>query len=459
MAFPADSGAPRLSSPARPYAGGVREVARLAYPVALTQLSISAMNLVDSAIVGRLGATELGAVGFGNVWLWTLMCVFVGTGNAVQTFVAQHHGAGEPERCGAWAWQGLFALVPVTALASAALFAAAGPLLALLGPSPALTALTTDYVCARSFGNAGLAGAVVLAGFFRGLGDTHTPLYAILFANAVNAVLDYGLVFGELGLPALGIAGAGIATAVAEWLYFGALFAAFRRPRIEAAYGTARARPSGADVRRLLRIGLPIGGQWWLEMVSFAAFSTLVARMGDEAMAASQAFLALLSLSFMQALGLGTAVATLVGRYAGARNLPAAERSFDSGVRLGLVLAVGIALLFGTVPDLLLRLFTSDPEVLALGRPLVRMGAVFQIFDAVGIIAEGALRGAGDTRWPFAVRFALAWGLFLPLAWTFGVVLEGGLTGAWLSGLVHVVVLTAALTLRFRSGAWHRIRI
>jgi MATE family multidrug resistance protein len=233
----------------------------------------------------------------------------------------------------------------------------------------------------------------------------------------------------------------------------------FLRRSVRTRYGTAPVRPDLGDQRRLLRMGLPIGGQWALEMASFATFLTLVARMGDASMAASQAFIALLSLSFMQAVGIGIAVSTLVGQYIGARDPDAAARSFASAQKLALGLSGGIALLFVAVPDALMGIFTTDPAVLALGRPLLLVGAVFQFFDAFGIVADGALRGAGDTRVPFLVRFLLAWGMFVPLAWWLGVHLEGGLTAAWVGGAVYVMVLTTFLVWRFRSGAWQRIRI
>ena len=439
--------------------GGTAEVARLAYPVVLTQVSITAMQLVDSAMVGTLGATELAAVGLGGIWLWTALCGLVGTTSAVQTFVSQCHGAGSERDCGAWSWHGLYAIVPPTAVLSLALWFGSAPLLAWIGPSPELQPLATDYMQMRSLGAVGLAGAVCLSSFFRGYGDTRTPLHATLLANSVNAVLDYGLIFGAFGLPAWGVAGAGAATATAEWVYLLALWLPFRGRRTRARFATARVAPSWQAARRLLSTGLPIGGQWALEMTSFAAFTALVARMSDASMAASQAFIVMLSLSFMQAVGLAIAVSTLVGRYVGAADPAAAKRSYHSGMRIGALLAGGIALLFVAAPERLMGLFSSDPEVLRLGVPLLMVGALYQVFDAFAIIADGALRGAGDTRWPFMVRCALAWGLFLPLAWVLGVALEGGLTWAWAGGVVYVALLAGALVWRFRSGAWKAIRI
>jgi MATE family multidrug resistance protein len=440
-------------------AGGIREVLVLAYPVILTQISMTTMGIVDSAMVGTLGATELAAVGFGGIWLWTVVCFFVGTTTGVQTFVSQRDGAGARSECGSWAWQGIYAVAPMGCLATLALYFGAGELMRLLGPSDELQPLAASYLGARSLGMVGMLCAVSFSSFFRGIGDTRTPLYATLGANAVNAVLDYGLIFGELGLPRLGVPGAGIATAIAEWTYMLAMLVPFLKPAIRAKYGSGESRPIRTNIRRLLRTGAPIGGQWWLEMVSFAAFTTLVAKMGDASMAASQAFIALLSISFMQAIGLSIAVSTLVGQYIGSNERELADRSFRSGLKLAALLAGAIALLFSAVPDLLMGIFTDDPEVIRLGRPLMLVGALFQFFDAFGIIADGALRGAGDTRWPFLIRLGLAWGVFVPLAWTLGVGLGGGLTWAWAAGAVHVLLLSATLVLRFRSGAWRQIVI
>jgi MATE family multidrug resistance protein len=439
--------------------GGFREIVPLAFPVVLTQLSATAMGVVDSAMVGRLGPTELAAVGFSSVWIWTIISIFYGTASGVQTFVSQADGAGDPRSCGSWAWQGLYALVPAVLVVVTLVWAQVENAVALLGPSAEMQVAATAYVRARIFGELGFILLMVLSSFFRGIGDTRTPLYVSLGANAVNAVLDYGLIFGELGLPRWGVAGAGVATAVGNCVAAAVLFAAFRRRSIRRRYRTEPIAPSAKQIRRFLRTGAPIGGQWCIGMTSFALFTTVVARMGDTSMAASQAFVMLLSLSFMQAVGISIASSTLVGRYVGAGNPEAVRRSFRSSLVLGAGVAGIVAVLFVTVPGALLRVFTDDPGVVALGRPLLLLGALFQLFDAFAIIAEGALRGAGDTRWPFAIETILGWGFFIPLAYTLGVVLEGGLTGAWVGGLIYIAVLALVLVRRFQSGAWKRIQI
>ena len=439
--------------------GSVREVLDLAYPVILTQISVTLMQLVDSAMVGRLGTSELGAVGFGGIWMWTTLSLFVGLSTAVQTFVAQDHGAGNAHTTGKWVWQGIYTTLPITAIAMLVIFWAAPMLIDWVEPSETLRPLAADYIQARSLGGVGLVTAMVLTSFFRGLGDTRTPLYCTIVANLFNAVLDYGLIFGELGFPAWGVFGAGFATSLSEWILLLAIACFFAQRRIRASFDTRPVSPDRTAIRRLLRIGLPIGGQWCLEMTSFAAFSAIVVQMGDSAMAASQAIIVLLSLSFMQAVGMSIAVATLVGRYVGSGDLRAAEKSFYSGIRLALGLGGIMAIAFLAFPEALIRIFTRDTEILRLGGPLLMLGAAFQIFDALGIVSDGALRGAGDTLWPFAVRFALAWGVQVPIAYTLAVTLDGGLLGAWLGAFVYIVLLASILIWRFRSGRWRAIQI
>jgi MATE family multidrug resistance protein len=439
--------------------GGAREVLALAYPVVLTQLSQTLMFAVDAAMVGRLGATELGAVGFGGIWIWTALCFFMGTVSGVQTFVSQEHGAGDARRAGRWVAQALAGVLPLALVGLGAFVLGLPSWLRLLGPSEALQQHCVEYVHGRAFGLPADLFCLAIAAFFRGIGDTKTPLYVTIGANVVNAFLAYGLIFGSFGLPQWGVFGAGVAMSAATWVYLFTILACFVRADRARRYETRTVSIDAAGVERYLRTSLPIGGQWLLDMSAFALFSTLVARMGDVSMAANQALLNLLSFTFMLAYGISISCATLVGRYVGAADFAAAERSFKSSLGLALVLAAVVSIAFVTIPGPLFRIFSNDPGVLALGGPLLLLAAAFQLLDALGIVVGGALRGAGDTSWPFAVQTALAWGLRVPLVWWFGVSLGKGVTGAWLAELVYIWVLGAVFFWRFRGGAWKRVKI
>jgi MATE family multidrug resistance protein len=257
-----------LAAPPRvpPRAGGVREVVHLAWPLVLAQMSQTTMHVVDSIFVGQLGASQLGALGFAGIWLWTVFAIFSGSATGVQTFVSQAHGAGDERVCGSWAWQGLYALVPATAITLFLFAAVSEHLFAAVGAPASLREHALSYIAVRPLGFIGLIIWMVLAAFFRGLGDTRTPLIATLVANAVNIVLDYGLVLGRLGLPAWGIAGAGVATSIAEWVGVVVLAIAFTRPALVRRFGGRPVAPSRVRIRRFLRTGAPIGGQWVLDM-------------------------------------------------------------------------------------------------------------------------------------------------------------------------------------------------
>lgn len=439
--------------------GGLGEVAALAYPAVLQTLSDTTMHVVDTAIVGHLGTTPLGAVGFGGIWLWTMTVFFVGTGLGVQTFVAQAYGAGQRRACGDWLWQGFYALVPLIILWTIVLRLGLGALLHAFGSSPELSQLATQYVQMRLFGLPAIVIGIVFASLFRGLGNTRIPLAAAIITNCFNAFAAYVLVRGELGMPALGVRGAGIATATANWLGAAILVAAALRPGLQRELGTWPTPPKIAAIRRFLRTSGPIGGQHFLDMITFALFATVIARMGDLALAANQAMIQLLSLSFMQAYGISIANAALTGRYIGAGDLESARRTCRSSLQLGMMLAFLVAALFIIAPEPLLRLFSDDPQIITLGRPLLLVAAVFQFIDAYQIIVGGALRGAGDTRWPFAVQTSLGWLLRLPLVLIAVFYLQAGVIGAWMGEMLYLSVFTFAMHRRFHSGTWRTLRV
>jgi MATE family multidrug resistance protein len=439
--------------------GDVGEVALLAFPVVLQTVAETAMQLIDSAMVGRLGATELGAVGFAGIWIWTLFVPFAGTATGVQVFVSRHSGAKEHERCGPWVWQALWLVVPAMMLWMLAVALFLPALVTFIRPSPALQTAAIHYSLWRLPEGPAVAANLALSAFFRGLSDTRTPLLATVAGILVNIVLAWLLIFGHCGFPACGVAGAGIAISAGSWTMLVVLLVALLQPKLRARYGTRPCAPRREPMLRFLRTSAPIGGQWLLDMTSFAIFGSIVARMGDVSMAASQAMLQLLSLSFMQAIAISLASGAMIGRYLGAGDLDAATRSYRSACLLSFGLTALVAIWLLAMPESLLAIFSHDPRVLKLGRPLLALAAVFQIIDAIGITASGSLRGAGDTRWPFAVQATLAWLLRLPAVYVLAVVLGKGVLGAWIAELIYVSAIAAAFTWRFRTGRWRHMRV
>ncbi len=455
--------APVSSAAGAPARGSMRELILLGTPLVLTQLSQTLMGIVDAAFVGRLGAAELGAVAFANIWSWTIFSLFLGAASAVQTFVSQAQGGGDERRCGMWAWQGFWAVGSSTALAAIACYVATPTLLpevlGIVGAVPELAGPAVAYLQPRAIGMIALGVVFVWNSFYRGVGLTTIPLLAGLVANVVNALAAYALVFGHFGAPRLGVAGAAIATASSEFLYAALVLGIALQPRIMRRFGTRPQLPNLHALRRLARTGFPIGAQWVFDALSFAVFTLMLSSMSAASVAASHSFIMLVNVSFMLALGVSGATQTLVGRAIGANEPELAVTALRNGLRVALTFSATLAIFLTAAPTLLMRIFTDDADVLALGVGVLRLGAIFQLLDAAHIVVMGALRGAGDTTWPAAWQTALAWGVFLPLAWLLGRHLGYGLVGAYAGGTLYVALLAGGLYWRFASGKWRSLRI
>ncbi len=439
--------------------GSYAEVWHIAYPAVLTMISQTLMSFTDAAMVGRLGAVELAGVGLAGTLVWGLYSFFNGLVNGVNTFVAQDYGAERYSSIGRMTWQGIyFAAISGAVLLVLSNFS--GGLFRLLGPAQDVQAVGSTYLRIRMQGGLFIILWMCFSSFLRGLGDTRTPLKITLIANVINIVGDYLLIFGKLGLPRLGTEGAAIATIAANAVGAVLFFLAFIHTKNASAYATRSSwRPHAGEMRRLAGVGLPIGLQWFLDMGSFIVFSALIGRIGTMQLAANEATIRLLSLSFLPLFGVSIAATTLMGQYIGQEEPQYAHRSGNSAIRLGLVYTSFIALIFLVFPDKLVAIINSDPDVVRIGSRIVRLVAVFQIFDGVGIISNGCLRGAGDTRWAMFIGMGYAWFLFLPMAYIGGIVLKGGALGAWAGATLYIMALGLTFYLRFRSGKWQSIKI
>jgi MATE family multidrug resistance protein len=445
------------SRQARP--GSYLEVWRLAYPAILTNLSQTIMWTVDSAMVGHVGKVELAAVGLGGIMVWTIQSFFVGLTYSVSTFVSQSYGAGRYRECATYLWQGLY--IACVAGAVILVIRAFDPFITgVLGPVADVGALTVTYADIRM-----LAGPFVIiqfaySNFFRGIGNTVSPMKVVAAANCVNLAGDFLLIFGIGPFPAMGVAGAAWATTIAN-VFAAIVFCAisFSAPYRSRFHVHAQYRLALGAVRKLLRIGVPIAFHFLLDMGSFLIFSAYISRMGTEELAANQIIIQILAFSFMPCQGFGIAATTLVGQYIGARSLELARTSAYRALRLGLLLSVVIALMYVLFAEPLVRIFNGDPLVVSFGVRIIFLAALFQFFDAIQMIASGALRGAGDTTVPMLLTVGCAYVLFLPLAYVFGTALHGGVVGAWAGATLYILVLGVAMFLRLHRGRWMSIEI
>lgn len=421
----------------------VPELVRLAWPIAVSMLSYSIMTLVDTVFVGRLGANALAGVGLGGVAAFAVTCFGFGLLRSVKVLVSQALGAGQRERLDAYVAAGLVGAVGlgVSFIAVARAVTLALPWLAEDGAAGSLAAL---YLGVRTLGAPVVLAGVALREARYGIGDSATPMRAALGANLTNIALDALFIFG-LGL---GVAGAAWATVLAQLVETSVLLSA------QSKEGLGFARLRGRHLADVLRVGLPLGLQFVLEVGSFAVLVVMLARISAVDVAAHQIALQACHFSFLPAMALGEAASVLVGQAVGAgedglvrlvarRTLLAA--SIYTGT-CGLVMAVGAG---GIV-----SVFTTDAAVRDTAVQLFWVAAVFQVFDGANSVARSVLRGTGDVRVPAVIAVGIAWVCTPPLTWLLGERLGLGALGGWLGLCLEIVVGALVLWWRLERGHW-----
>lgn len=415
--------------------GGKREVARLAWPLAVGMLSFTLMGVTDTLLVGHVSTAAQAGVGLAAILTFTFMAFFRGVITGAQSLVAAADGAGDRARVRGAASAALVLGVVAGLVAAIGLALVSAFVLDWLVADPAIAASARRYLTWRVFGvPLDLIGFALMSAL-QGLGETRTRMWASLAGNALNIVLDLVLIFGVGAIPAMGEAGAGLATAVGA----AAMLAIFAW-RFGQLIGRPR-WPAAEVLRSAVAIGLPAGAQGLGGTLAFTVMNLALARAGAAHLAASQIVFNIMSLSFLPGFGLGEAGGVLVGRYLGAGKPRTAARAMRSARTIALWVMSGCGLLFALFGEWLAGFFNPDPAVTALAGQLMLFGAVFQTFDAAVMVHLCALRGAGDTRFTLAATLAAAWGLTVPLTLALGLWAGWGAPGAWLGLTLEIAVL------------------
>lgn len=436
--------------------GEVADTARLALPIGASQIGLMTMGLVDAAIIGRQSPTGLAAVSLGGSLLFACVCPAMGISMAVEPIASQARGAGEPQRARDALRAGIVASLLMTPPCMVAALAST-LLLDVAGVPDEVARETRTFVLWRLPGVAGWLLFMVAKSALEAEGRVAPLLAASWLTNVVNFVACALLVMGDgalarvgvpgVGLPALGVVGAGLATTVSNAMLAWLALRAALDDGGERGIASLRARMP--EVRAQLRIGLPIGMQVLTEVGVFSVAGLMAGRFGPTITAAHQIAIGIASFTFMGVLGIGGATAVRVGRRVGEGSHAGARRAGLVGVGLGAVYMAGCAALVAALAPYVAALFTTDVDVKAIAAPLLIVAAAFQVFDGVQGVAGGALRGAGDTRFASWANVACHWTVGLPVALLCAFGLGRGVFGLWWGLGVGLVVVALTLLARF----------
>jgi len=445
--------------------GGYKEVLSVAIPLILSTGALAIQLFLDRMFLTWYSADALAAALPAGVLNFTIMGLFLGTAMYVSTFVAQYYGAGQDHRIGPALWQGVYVAL-IAGLVSLALIPFAPDFFRFVGHAPEVMRLEIIYFQILCLGVGPAVGSSALAGFYSGRGKTWPVMWINFAATGVNVVLNYILIFGRLGFPAMGVKGAGLGTVLSGVFSFSVYIFLICQNAHNKLYHTRGGwRFDRALFARFMRFGLPNGIPFFLEHICFTAFILMIGRLGKIELAATNLALNIESLGFLPMLGFGMAVSILMGQKLGRDRPDLAVRSVYSGFHLTFGYMVSVASLYILIPEILLWPFTVFAEpagfapVMKQAVILLKFVAVFSLFDTMCVIFGSGIRGAGDTK--FAMFLVIGFSAtILALPTYVGLGLLGlGLYTAWTILTLYIAVMGVALLVRFLGGKWKSMRV
>ena len=423
----------------------IRPTLTLAVPIIVGQVSQTLMGVTDSAMIGRAGTVPLAASAFGGNVFNVFFVVGIGLMIPVSILVSRARGGAKPEEASEYLRHGM-TLALIFGAVETLMMVVLGTQLARFGQPPEVLAVVMPFYLMMAASLTSVFVYLVLRQFAEAMGHPWVPMVIMLLGVGLNAALNWVFIYGNLGVPALGLTGAGISTLVSRALGALVIFVWLRRdPAVRASwpqrwfgnYSTAR-------FREMLKIGLPASGMLLFETTAFGFSGVMIGWLGAAPLAAHQIAITCASLAFMFPLGLSMAAGMRVSRAVGAGELALRRPIAWGAIGLGLVITGAFGVVFWLGGGVIAAWFVTDAAVIALAAQLLVVGALFQGVDGVQVIGAACLRGIGDLKVPTMLTFAAYWVVALPLGYALGIRGGMGAVGMWV-GIASGLALAAVL--------------
>ena len=429
----------------------IRRILDVMIPILITQLAITGMNLFDTIMSGQAGTVDLAGVAIGaNIW----MPVFTGLNGIIQALtaiVANYRGAREPEKIAGAVMSGLVLSLLMSVFIILAGWSGLERILDLLSLAPEVHRVALRYLGFVALGIPPLFAAGILRSFVDSMGYTGLTMRLFLLTMPVNCSLNYIFIFGKLGMPRLGGAGAGLGTAITCWLLCLAFVLLICRLPVFRAYHVFA--PGGISLEHLrehLRVGLPMGIAIFLETSIFGVECLFVSKFGTVAVAANQAAMSFTNLLYMVPLSFSLALTILTGTWAGARNFAEARAYAAAGRFANFLTGLLFAVVLFLGRSFIASFYTRDPALLEPIRHILTFAVCFQFCDSTAAPIQGILRGYKDVKATFYASLAAYWLISLPFGLVLDHVFHYGPDGYWLGLIAGIFFSAFFLTLRLR---------
>ena len=433
----------------RPTRGELREMVRLASPVVVAQVGLMLMGVVDTAMVGRVSPATIAAVALGHVYWINLWMPGLGLLLVLDPVISQAVGAQDAGGVARGVQRGILLALAISALMSFALIPGEWFFSSLRQPLE-VTPIAASFVRWSIPGVVPSFLFVVFRQTLQAMGRSRAVVWSIVVANAINAALNWMLIYGHLGFPALGAVGSAISTVISRWLMCVLLFGLAWR-QLRPTLGPWRRESFHArPLLRMVRVGLPVAFQQWLEVAVFALGGVVIGWFGAVPLAGHEIAINVASLTFMVPLGVSAAAAAMVGRAIGRADMAAARRDAVAAIAVGVGFMTVAAVVLVALPATIASWFALDPATLAMAAALLPIAGLFQIFDGVQGVSAGVLRGTGDTRVPMLLHLGGFWGIGIPLSLVLAFPLHLGPRGIWWGYVGSLSAVAAMQLLRVR---------
>ena len=432
--------------------GEVRALLQLAVPVVLSELAWMLMSVVDTIMVGRIGPEAIGAVGLSSSLYYVPTLFAVGLLLGLDTLVSQAYGRQDEQDCRLWLTQGLYVALAMSLPAMAIVWSA--PIfLPRWHTNPAVAIQAAGYLRILNWGTPFLLVYAAFRRYSQGVGVVKPITFALVTANLVNLAGNWALIYGRIGFPVMGVRGSALSTVLAR-----AYMAVFL---IAVAIGHERKRGFSffthwhsldwGRVERIFRLGGPAATQMLFEIGAFSAATVLASRLSQQALAAHMIALNCASVTYMVPLGISAAAAVAVGHAAGAQDYARACRAgwLATGLAGGFMAVMAVLLV--VLPQPIVRIYSLDPKVIAIGAPLLGLAAAFQVFDGVQTAATGSLRGLGHTKAPMFLNMFGYWLLGLPIGYYLCFRRGLGIFGVWIGLTVALILIASLIVLEWKK--------
>jgi MATE family multidrug resistance protein len=437
-----------------------RSVLNLAAPVMVGMVSVTLLSVVDTAMVGRLGAPALAASGLGGQMFWLVMGSLGALSVGTQAISARRVGESRHDAAGQ-----VIDNATVIAVVIGTVMTAVGVLLTpvlfpLIIHDPKVAVLGVGYLEARFWGALPFMVMWGFRGFYNGIGKTVVPMRVAIMVNAVNIFLNWVLIYGNLGFPKFGVVGAGMASSIATAIGAIAMVSTAYYGGYRSQYDLFRKGNSSMEIKKaIMKLAIPTTMQNALAMTGYAVFLAMIGLIGTEQQAVSNVIFTIMSISFLPGVSFGVAASTLISQKLGEGTAKAAESMGWESMKLSATLMGMLGIIFMLFPSDLIEIFTNDPTLVKMGVVSLRIMGAVQAFDGIGMTMSSALQGAGMNRWVMIAEVCISWGLFIPLTYLMGIKAGWGIVGAWSAVAVNLVLFAAACSLKFAGRKWQAVRI